>query len=215
MRGAAAVNRLNPTHSIVHNFSTARKMTGALVCAMGILLAAAGAAPAQTSDSAIAANFRQKILAAADRQRAETTFLRRENSPPISGWWDKRACRLSEIAFDVQRTNSLVSPLIGKVSLETESMTSAPKPDSAGAANAPADQVLLEMFRPAEIHLSYALQEGTWTLKTAEFRLRRGARLARAIGDDSKKPFEPMWEGKLGKADKSLCVSYESWASMK
>jgi hypothetical protein len=170
--------------------------------------------PAQSSEEArVLAAFRTKLDSAVARVRNDSVLWQMQNNPPYSGMWVKRRCQVIDVAFDLQRTNSLVSPLMAIVTARTDELQSSYAQSREAIATAPARERVHATHKPTELRITYALQDSVWTLKSGEYRFEAADELLRRVVGPA--AWKPLWETEKDKADRSFCAIYAAWAAMK
>jgi hypothetical protein len=176
-----------------------------LLLALSLLLAApvtCYAAQAQTassqSDSAIAADFEKRFMAALSRLRhryavnAIEQFGPDWKYEPYRGKWIKRGCIIGQFSFDVQRTQSLVSPIVAVAEGPTESLATDVFDTRAEVESAPLHLDGSSALADKLVRINYARRGGRWVLTGASYRNDEG--------------WQDLWQGPLGRRDHSFCL---------
>lgn len=94
-------------------------------------LSARGQAKKSTSqtDSEIVADFERKVETVTDLLRKKvwsTQYAEDHHHVPYRGKWQKQWCVLDDVGFDIQKTESLVSPLIAIATWKVDHRRAAP-----------------------------------------------------------------------------------------
>lgn len=123
----------------------------------------AGAAQAQDGGNHPAVRqFRQGVERVVERTNRHIDAWR-VNSGQYANTWTQKTCRVSNTEIDVQRTNSLVSPLLGIVTGEVHEYLGAGHDSEQAALSASPsthDPPTYTVFR-----IEYAYQSGRWAMK--------------------------------------------------
>lgn len=81
------------------------------------------------------------------------------------GGWIKGETKVSRPTYDIQRTSSLINPIVADLKFEHETQISEPKESEAAAAEAPMRPATNQRY---ETRLKYNYTNGAWTLSSAK-----------------------------------------------
>lgn len=133
------------------------KMTQTALLAAWLLGASATHA---ASDAEAVASFEMLVTKATSKtQFREVKFSDRQ------GGWIKGETTTGRPTYDIQRTSSLINPIVANLKFEHETQISEPRDSEAAAADAPLRPATKQRY---ENRLQYSYTNGAWKLSSAK-----------------------------------------------
>lgn len=115
-----------------------------------------------SNDNTAAKRFRDQATAtAATTESLSAPYFNQHHSK-----WSKRKFQIIDLKYDIRKTDSLVSPLVGTVSFTLSSVQTrlVPERDSAQASTEYGDNINFY-----KVDLMYALQDGQWIMTSGKY----------------------------------------------
>jgi hypothetical protein len=134
-------------------------MLNLLVVAFTLVAALLGACSSETNASN---NFRDQVKAATTATHSSSEpYLNRHHAK-----WAKRMFQITDLKYDVRKTESLVSPLVGTVMFTLSSTQTQLVADRESAKQSNQYTDSTDVFT---VELYYALQDGAWKMTTGRY----------------------------------------------
>lgn len=187
----------------------------ALVGSILVTFALPEASHAQAADAQeIVRDFRQRLDRVSINIQTDTFVTQFPPDQPggNANKWYRQWCTLDSLAFDIQQTTSLVSPLVAIVtgSVVPDKMILMTEAEAVAATFEP-DTSYRKMMGPTKFKLTYRFEDNRWVLADGTS-LIQWVGLFAEIGQAPQ--WKPLWSAAAGKADNSYCMHFSIWAAL-